>query len=768
MGFWQSHTLQWRMRCTTLTVSFCVLLLALSSGPAIADGYKQVVGPSGNVGLVDANGKWLYPAQYEAITTQAQPRFSALWRDANGGIVALQQGDDGRLSERRYDSLVARPLTNFPFYVVRRQNKVGCLDSAGRETLAPQFDAIDVIGGEIFITNGHAKGMLTVDAGTLRISVPAMYDSIENTPSWPREVVQAGRHGLIDAQGRALIPVAFDYIDPEPGFPRRVRLGKAWGVFAAPTAGNGAVRPVVAVSYDEVEPLKHRSGIYFKVRKGALWGVLSPSGATVLAVAFDDVAGFFGDILRAKSGDQKHYHTLDGKTLGYFTSQHKTAVSAPTAIIAPAYVQTAEPIDPQIAKLAGKGLAFPWQGLVLVAMPAMVPWEFVANMRADMVQSSMGVFIANIGPRRIDISSTDHEIPLTLQARNEGGEWVIVAAPPTDPGFCGNGHLSESLPPGTQRLTLGPRFAGTHKTKFRFALPVGTAGNGAVTNAYSNEFDSTISPQRLRAGVKPPPEFRVASMPTQVVLAGAGSSQTSTAPTVAAPFDDAKRAWPTLPQDKREAMAEALLRADCKQATAFFRTRLRGEDADWLEGLAVTLREPDAPRCLSFVLVLATFMKDDLAQQFAILAAGAQASHAKQLAPLRSLVKGPDARMGWAAAMTKLKDPAQTKAFGRLLRAAAPDDIQEHAAMFRYVNRPELVGLLLPWFTRTDAVGAINHGTFAPGSARLDPTRNYSIADVATWLCRDMGLVVDGLKPGDLPPWAAGVNERMKKLVEAK
>lgn len=523
-----------------------------------------------------------------------------------------------------------------------------------------------------------------------------------------------------------------------------------------------------AVAYDEVVPLKHKSGIYLKVRKGALWGVLSPSGATVLAIAFDDVTGFFGDILRAKSGDQKHYHTLDGKTLGYFTSQYTTALSAPTAMTTQGLLHDVEPLDSQIAKLAGNALAAPWEGLVLVAMPAMVPWEFVANMPKAWVQSSMGVFVANMGPRRIDINSTDHEIPLTLQARNEAGEWVNVASPRPDPGFCGNGQLFESLPPGMQRLTLGPRLAGTYKTKFRFALTVGVAGNGGVTNAYSNVFDGTISPQRLRAGVKPAPEFRVASMPTQVVLAGAGSTQTPTAPTVAARFDEAKRAWPTLPQDKREEMAEALLSADCKQATAFFRTRLRSADAGWLEGLAVTLRKPDAPRCLSFVLVLATFMKDDLARQFAILAAGAQASHAKQLAPLRSLVKGPDARMGWAAAMTKLKDPAQTKVFGRLLRAAAPDDIQEYAAMFRYVNRPELVGLLLPWFARTDAVGAINQGSFAAGSERLDPTRNYSIADVATWLCRDMGLVVDGLKPGDLPPWAAGVNERMQKLVEAK
>ena len=118
--------------------------------------------------------------------------------------------------------------------------------------------------------------------------------------------------------------------------------------------------------------------------------------------------------------------------------------------------------------------------------------------------------------------------------------------------------------------------------------------------------------------------------------------------------------------------------------------------------------------------------------------------------------------------MTRLKDPAQTKVFGRLLRAAKQEDIQEYADFFRYVNRPELVVLLLPWFTRTEAVGAVNQGSFAAGSERLDPTRNYSIADVATWLCRDMGLVVDGLKPGDQPPWAAGVNQRMQKLVEAK
>lgn len=260
-----------------------------------------------------------------------------------------------------------------------------------------------------------------------------------------------------------------------------------------------------------------------------------------------------------------------------------------------------------------------------------------------------------------------------------------------------------------------------------------------------------------------------------LVVAGTAQAQAQPTPAPTAPVKpvadqvaEATRAWPTLDPFERETVVLALIKADCRQATRFVRARPRAtDDADWIDGVMVSLNTTTTPAqpCLSVITALAPSASGDTGRALVLLAAGRHATSARQLAPLRALARGPEARLAWTAAQVHLRAPAATTTFARALRGASADEAEEHARLFRYVARPELCPLLLPWFDRKEEVGAINRGSSISGDRGSE---NYTMADLATWLCRDAGLTVDGLTAGAQPPWPAGVNERMRTLVQTQ
>ena len=114
--------------------------------------------------------------------------------------------------------------------------------------------------------------------------------------------------------------------------------------------------------------------------------------------------------------------------------------------------------------------------------------------------------IVNRTADRMNFSAIDSHLYIVQEALNDKGEWKAIERIPhgTGPRDCGVGFHSISLKPGEYWNLVGPRYAGSFKTKLRFRLDRGK-NDGKIPKPggemiYSNEFEGTINPEQFDRG----------------------------------------------------------------------------------------------------------------------------------------------------------------------------------------------------------------------------------------------------------------------------
>ncbi len=255
---------------------------------------------------------------------------------------------------------------------------------------------------------------------------------------------------------------------------------------------------------------------------------------------------------------------------------------------------------------------------------------------------------------------------------------------------------------------------------------------------------------------------------TLTTWAGGGYSTSFDSKTATTYADMVVDLWPTLDASRRGLYFEALLHLDSKQATALI-AKHKGltTDDDLMNDVANALGTlpPADPDARALALKLAPKASDDTTRSIFILAASSHGATLAQLRPLRKSTRSGDARRAWVAAMTKASGKAETKLFVSWFAKPRPDDVLELVRLFRHVARPDLLSAVLPWFERTDVVGAIEGGATRTGSY----STSYTFADVATSLVLELepSLASATAKPHAMP-YSDAVRSAVKASLLAK
>ena len=275
---------------------------------------------------------------------------AAAWRDRRLGCMD-RRGQWRALPAGLDDADCRRPLT-----IARTSgdstNLWGVLDAGGRWVLPPVYEEIDAldhpgrscfmlmavtesesaVGRVACIANGRVRysearqllcasdrlcflhqrsGWRQLDLDSLQ-DVGPDYDNVVPARGDRATVRQGSRWGLLDSEGRSVLPVEYDSItlaNPDFATPPAdviASRGGLWGV--APLVG---LREV-AVRYDAIQPL---GGDFYAARAGAQWGVVRSGGGEVIAPRFESILALRGELLLVSSGGRLDLVTLDGRSV---------------------------------------------------------------------------------------------------------------------------------------------------------------------------------------------------------------------------------------------------------------------------------------------------------------------------------------------------------------------------------------------------------------------------------------------------------------------
>ena len=188
------------------------------------------------MGAINGDGHWVLPPQYEQLEGFNAGGYSAATRDGTAVIVNAATGTAGT---HAYDR--AQWADWIPAFMVERKGKHGWLRPDGSLWIAPEWDEIQRLEGDLFaVRRDKLWGLLKAD-GTLQIEpqfreLEDRRQSIQgaDAASLPPQFFAKRDKlwGLIDAQGATLIP--FEYAE----------LGNPFGVV---DDGNNVVVPPALV-----------------------------------------------------------------------------------------------------------------------------------------------------------------------------------------------------------------------------------------------------------------------------------------------------------------------------------------------------------------------------------------------------------------------------------------------------------------------------------------------------------------------------------------
>lgn len=181
-------------------------------------GYGLISGDSG-VGLIDSNGKIVFPMEYCSIINLETPNKWIICKNAKYGII----NKAGKyLITAIYDALES--FSHYRF-VAKKGNKKGLLDSTGSILFPFEYTEIYLVpGGQIRSNLGnfdlepymqlYKDGKSSIcRSSNLQVIIPLKYDRIDQVDNGLFRVYKNKLVGFADTSGNEIITPQFDYAD---------------------------------------------------------------------------------------------------------------------------------------------------------------------------------------------------------------------------------------------------------------------------------------------------------------------------------------------------------------------------------------------------------------------------------------------------------------------------------------------------------------------------------------------------------------------------
>jgi hypothetical protein len=148
-----------------------------------------------------------------------------------------------------------------------------------------------------------------VKATTGQVAIPLKYDDIGRTMEGKIPVKLKGKWGVINRNGKEVLPFNYDDIDLKEEGPGLyfVKLNQKCGVIN--TGGN----PVVPLIYDEIGFFVNEGFIFVRLKNK--WGLFNFQGQELASPKFDDYRPFSNGRAEVKENGRTYYIDTNGKEL---------------------------------------------------------------------------------------------------------------------------------------------------------------------------------------------------------------------------------------------------------------------------------------------------------------------------------------------------------------------------------------------------------------------------------------------------------------------
>lgn len=436
-------------------------------------------------GIKQDNGKVLYAPVHDLVSVAHTGTFPVVLKTPAGGALVLALDSKREIVESQYEMIETSKFggSHQFCYLVKKDNKFGYIGNSGEILLPIEYDEIRREQLRTVLVKDKKFGLLQIGGESLKVLLPAEYDYLQKSHITPIVVGKNGKFGMVDDRGRILVPLVYDNIEDGYDFPRRVKSQNLFGMIATPKL-NGVHTALIPPEYEEISNSVNPKDFLFKVKKNGKWGFIDFKNKVVLPLEYTSVDGFFAGVASVTKNGQPDYLDLTGHSVGYF-AQKKLEYDTTKAIQSAGFRASDEvPIN---LKVPSKSQ----QGLQLVVVPKMVPYEVTEIVGDQNIVKFMGIFLQNFGDSDIFAPAQDGQFYLIQEAMAQDGTWKKIEK--WNPSDCGNSYFPFGIAKNKQRLTVGRRYQGSFNTKLRFALRL------EKTEIFSNEFEGSIAPELLKA-----------------------------------------------------------------------------------------------------------------------------------------------------------------------------------------------------------------------------------------------------------------------------
>lgn len=258
-----------------------------------------VVVQDGRYGVINKKGEWLIKPEYAMIIPAAERVFVA---QADSGYRLMDTS--GKCITSGWYQFIGPFSEQHAIAVVGQ--KYGIINTYGREVLSPQFKFDESVislavcrGGKIRLRND--KGMVgMIDTNGKKI-LPFIYDDIGGFDSLRMAVRKNSKWGYINLDQRVMIKMTYDYAsDFEAGLARVKRKDK-WGMI------NRAGLEVFPLKYGEIQWM---DGNHFRVMMDGKIGIMNHNHQCVLPADYDKIEFVRANMYRLWKDEKQAYYNL--------------------------------------------------------------------------------------------------------------------------------------------------------------------------------------------------------------------------------------------------------------------------------------------------------------------------------------------------------------------------------------------------------------------------------------------------------------------------
>ncbi|MBK9511681.1 MAG: WG repeat-containing protein [Cytophagaceae bacterium] len=269
---------------------------------------------SSNITRVKSNGKWgiidnacrqPIPPDFEEITSFHQDRA----RYKKNGKYGLVNKYGIILTDKLYDKIDfgESGYDYTGFYVVSLNNKMGYINTEGKETIPVQFEnAYKFENNYAIIANEKKFGLINSKG---KLVVPSKYDQLGSNTEGFLSFRLDNQWGVVDLHGNEILSAKYDEVNGYQNGKAIVRKGSKVGLIDI------SGKEIFPTIYSNLSMISF--GLYV-ARKDSVFGLLSQQGETILDFNFQNIIAdvdYLGNISIQKNDKWSVYNLVTGKIL---------------------------------------------------------------------------------------------------------------------------------------------------------------------------------------------------------------------------------------------------------------------------------------------------------------------------------------------------------------------------------------------------------------------------------------------------------------------